>query len=477
MLEEALVLFIHIVTELPAPANTDLTQRCLPMVRREFIHKLASGPCTFSKLQECLPHSPEVGKINPEQIAAIVRSVSDYRDSVNLEPPKRVLKAELWREYDPAYMRLTVSAHQLALESMPKITEPQPIVVPPPAAHDTLRALRTEVLFSSHLLFAMRSLVLAATTKRVGRNASAAAGSKDGKKYAILIGRGIECGDSALQRIIHIITLAVHECRLVRSGSAEGEGAIGEKAKVLARRFVKFLVEEVEVQHSKPVSDEVGAEETTTVIMLPSLLNALYDLMESHASTSADGNMYQWLKWIVTAAADLDADCCAMIDTLVREKKSASKAKELEAKKKRARERAMKAMQASAKSFAAHIDDQQEERQEDGRAAGEAGGGALRKAGKARGMSSDADASMDESDLIEDESLSLDMDMDDAVPDCIICQNRCLPEQDGNASLGYICFSHSSTCLGSLRPSLHSEQQGSIKSGAPRIHVRNTFLR
>ena len=55
MLEEMLLLLVHLVAEVPASPVDDVAARVkvamLPLLRRECIHRLVAGPATFSQLQ------------------------------------------------------------------------------------------------------------------------------------------------------------------------------------------------------------------------------------------------------------------------------------------------------------------------------------------------------------------------------------------------------------------------------------------
>jgi hypothetical protein len=127
--EEALILFINLISELPLASESSkpssyptMSERSMIMLRRELIHRLAAGPSTYSQLQACVSLIPDGSKISQQDTDKLIMSLSEVRPQVGLEAPKRVLKPECWKEYDPVYPRMRVSSHQHAVETMPKVT-------------------------------------------------------------------------------------------------------------------------------------------------------------------------------------------------------------------------------------------------------------------------------------------------------------------------------------------------------------------
>ena len=123
LLEEALVLLIQLITELPLPPTTVATDRYTSTLRREVIHRLASSPATYSQLHEIL-HRIDPASVHASiDLDAIIRDVSYSKGSSALEAPKQHLKPECWTEYDPAYYHLTSAAHlTIAATTRPKVS-------------------------------------------------------------------------------------------------------------------------------------------------------------------------------------------------------------------------------------------------------------------------------------------------------------------------------------------------------------------
>ena len=122
LLEEALVLLIQLITELPLPPSTVSTDRYTPTLRREVIHRLASSPATYSQLHEII-HRIDPASVHASiDLDAIIRDVSYSKGTSALEAPKQHLKPECWTEYDPAYYHLTSAAHlTIAATTRPKV--------------------------------------------------------------------------------------------------------------------------------------------------------------------------------------------------------------------------------------------------------------------------------------------------------------------------------------------------------------------
>ena len=123
LLEEALVLLIQLITELPLPPSTVATDRYTLILRREVIHRLASSPATYSQLHDIL-HRIDPASVHASiDLDAIIRDVSYSKGSSALEAPKQHLKPECWAEYDAAYYHLTSAAHlTIAATTRPKVT-------------------------------------------------------------------------------------------------------------------------------------------------------------------------------------------------------------------------------------------------------------------------------------------------------------------------------------------------------------------
>mmetsp|Transcript_4153 Transcript_4153/g.6352 ORF Transcript_4153/g.6352 Transcript_4153/m.6352 type:complete len:1971 (+) Transcript_4153:47-5959(+) len=166
------------------------SRRITATVRREFVHRLAYGPCTHSEIQECIQLIPKCDQMPAAAFLRILDQVAIRRPARGLEPEKLELRTECWNEYDATYFHMTPAAHQQALVSMPTATNDLPIVGPPPAEHPRFSTFRKGLLNSDVVLRAIyASLYQAAMQKRSGFYS----------ERLVLYG-------------LHLLTLAVHCC-------------------------------------------------------------------------------------------------------------------------------------------------------------------------------------------------------------------------------------------------------------------------
>jgi len=172
MLEEFLYTLIMLITELPPPPPGDLadhTRQAKGRLRREVVHRLASGPKAHSELAEVHHVLPmrdnailsEEGKlVNPDDAtgAALEAALVEVADCKSFQgkSDKWELQRWAWNEYDPAFFHLSLRQHQNASEDRPngldskdrRIT-PMPYAPFPPAAHKAFLRLRRDVTSDS----------------------------------------------------------------------------------------------------------------------------------------------------------------------------------------------------------------------------------------------------------------------------------------------------------------------------------------
>ena len=121
LLISAMKLLSAVLVEILPPGTTDASERLGPIFRRELIQCLAAGPATHSALQECAAKVPGHKNVPTSLVSAIITQISDSREAIGAEPPKRILKVECWKEYDPCFIRLDAKQHQQAFESRPQV--------------------------------------------------------------------------------------------------------------------------------------------------------------------------------------------------------------------------------------------------------------------------------------------------------------------------------------------------------------------
>ena len=166
LLEEVLHLLIILITELPPPppkSRDDYTNQAKQRLRREVIHRLASGPRTHSELAEVhhvLPQRDNVtlseeGKlVNPDDatgaaLEAALDEVAERKSSRQLKPDRWELKEWAWSEYDPAFFHISLRCHQSAAEKRPAANsakiKPVPFAPRPPECHLSFLRLRKDL--------------------------------------------------------------------------------------------------------------------------------------------------------------------------------------------------------------------------------------------------------------------------------------------------------------------------------------------
>jgi hypothetical protein len=177
LLEEFLHLVIIMICELPPVPPSDKADHTLQAkcrLRREVIHRLASGPKTHSELSEVhhvlsnwdnLFLSEEGRLVNPDDatgaaLGATLTEVAEHKSIRGpLEPKKWVLREKVWEEYDPAFFHISLRSHEQASESRPKVTgegiygiEARPYAPPPPDSHPSFCRLRRDFTSDATIL-------------------------------------------------------------------------------------------------------------------------------------------------------------------------------------------------------------------------------------------------------------------------------------------------------------------------------------
>lgn len=363
--------------------TASLVERSKILLRREVIHKLASSPSSYSQLQEVFPCVSDFTKIPTGDIDKVIFDVSIQRgDSINAatgsEAPKRVLKPESWREYDPSFYHMTFSSHQIAYENRPKVTKPAPIVQPPLPCHLAFVRLRSTFLFSDVIYRMLQTLTLSAAAQRVTSL----------KEYDAVRAWKLEKASklTVFTRVLHLLTLMIHtilqetetqteteRIQMQSDAKCSGGRGIGSMAK-----FAEFLLQDTTYLctnqavaldgrlSSTPSSSSAdnttsrhdsssSSSNSTVVARLPCVLGALLEIHSSLTNDVSEANLSMWLQWVIQTCGVLSPTCKHFIDQRFSDINEETKRVELETRKKRARERAMKAMQSSAQSFSTHV--------------------------------------------------------------------------------------------------------------------------
>ena len=288
LVEEALLLIINIVTEIPPPPSSDLLQQSELAVRKEIIHFLAgktSNVSTFSQLQDHVSScNSEFAKISPLVLEQIINEVADKKKSSVLEPPFFVLKKEMWLHYDSSFSHITFKMHQTAIEKKPKNIVPTPLCPPLQPCHPLFSTLRCDMLFEPHLLQSLRNLLYAATASKTVHNT-----------YAPVRTWDLKCGGVELNRAIHLLTVCMHYLAdLTLHKRAQGQGQGQEKANDATVSLAGTLPLHTPESHTtSPLNPSTAKDDNTiTARMVAYLLEeTVVTVPETSGDSMAEVNM------------------------------------------------------------------------------------------------------------------------------------------------------------------------------------------
>jgi hypothetical protein len=160
MLEESLILLCWTLTELQLNPSDDPDYYFRTRLRREFIHKLAAGPVSFADLQVCSNHLSDHSSISSQLIGEIVHQVSESRETVLIDSPKRTLRAQCWAEYDPTFYHMVHHGHQKAVDIRPPVNAPAAMVAKPSPVHPLFADVRLKICTSELFLQMLRSIIV-----------------------------------------------------------------------------------------------------------------------------------------------------------------------------------------------------------------------------------------------------------------------------------------------------------------------------
>ena len=408
MVEELVSFLILLVTEIPLPGFESPADRVKIMLRREIVHKLVSGPCTYSELQECMGLVPESEKVKSSVLDSLIEAIGDWQEGTALEPSKLRLKESVWAEYDPSFPHASTKAHQVAMETRPKMKYAQPITPPPPPAHPAFASLRLAMLCDPILLNLLRDLVYS----HVSGRCSTSQGYSDVKNNWAL-----QCSTTCFAKVLQLLTLVMHNAfskekeppEVVRHGSEEDlDGELG----VLSAEERRSALSQFMLEAPNIVIESNGDD---VVVEMPSLIGALMDVHDSLSSGGGELHTFQWLLWFISKVEELSAECEGVVDQRMSSQLNEKRALEMKERRDRARARAMAAMKKSANAFAAHIE----------------------------GMSDD-----------DDEEEEDDGDQQVELMECIICRSK-----EPNDVMGFLGFSQASNFLRLKEPVIHIEDE------------------
>lgn len=311
MLEGMLLVIINLITELPIPciSTEDRNQRIRSLIRREVLHKLCQRSFAYTDLIEYVCSIGDYEQAVIAHLEGILEEIAvKNRVTKEFDTATFSLKSELWGEYDPSFPHLKSSAHQTAMEARPKPSKASPYVAAPMACYSLFADVRTSLL-SEILLYDIIKSVFFSYAATICVNAPYASNSP----YRLM---GFVSSENLLLRCIHLLTLQVHMHCDADSSTAFSFGEY-------------FTIETEQLPYS--------------------FLLVLCDLFDA---ISSDDKVKYWIEWILIKLEALEP-CKEYIASRLEAVREQSRQKDMEVRRKRAREQAMKKIQSSAASFAA----------------------------------------------------------------------------------------------------------------------------
>ena len=250
LLEEFLHMMIILTSELPPipPVDKeDHTTQAKFRLRREVVHRLASGPKTHSELAEVhhvLSHwdnvflSEEGKLVNPDDatgaaLGAVLGVVAERKVSRGkMEPEKWELKREAWEGYDPSFFHISLRSHQTAAEGRPAPTSSSPTfgvesksLAPMwTPAHPTFARLRRDITCDATVLaIAYRTLHMHCRDSKKTKDMMDLRGASAYESE--------ERSETALARAVHLLTLGTYAWQDAMENETnwrnEGGGSVG----------------------------------------------------------------------------------------------------------------------------------------------------------------------------------------------------------------------------------------------------------
>ena len=249
LLEEFLHAMIILCKELPPLPPTDKsahTSQAKWRLRREVVHRLASGPKTHSEMAEVhhvLSHwdnvylSEEGKLVNPDDatgaaLGAVLADVANRKISHRkMEPDKWELNREAWEDYDPSFYHINLRNHQNSAESRPAFpadnkfrVKPKPFCPPSFECHRDFARLRRDVTCDATILaISYRTLHMHIRDNKKIKDALDLRGA--------MAYEGGDKSETAVARAVHLLTLGAYAWQdaseEAKNWREDGGGSIG----------------------------------------------------------------------------------------------------------------------------------------------------------------------------------------------------------------------------------------------------------
>lgn len=397
LLEEFLHLIIIICNELPGVPPKDKlehTQQAKGRLRREVIHRLASGGKTHSELAEVhhvLSHwdnvflSEEGKLVNPDDatgaaLASVLSEIASRKVSRGkMEPDKWELNREAWDSYDPSFYHINSRNHQQAADNRPSFQsdsttrfqfKPKPCCPPLLEVHHSFARLRRDLTSDSTILaIAYRTLHMHIRDTEKKKNF--------GEMQGAMAYESQDKSETALARAVHLLTLGAYAWKDAISENPEwrqeGGGSIGsvffdrsddEPAPTAKEWISAALLANPRIQQS---SEFFEGEESCLQILRRLAVDGGF----VGCFLAQDQAVKSGAAWLCEFAAANSVEASKIVDSAKNESAGEGEEKQetaLEKRKRMAKERAMAMMRAQAAKFEAmttEVDDEEEGKETD----------------------------------------------------------------------------------------------------------------
>lgn len=384
MLEEFLHTVIILITELisPPPLNIEEHSRqAKNRLRREIIHRLASGPKAHSELAEVhhvLPMrdnlilSEEGKRVNPDDAsgAALEAALVEVAEckSYQGKSDQWELQRWAWNEYDPAFFHLSQRHHQDASENRPNALRSKtdykvravPFVPFPPLAHRSFLRLRRDVTSDASLIAVLYRALHVHCRSIPSKDIFAERIEKLPCKEAYL---SDAMSETILGRVVHLLTLGAYawenskDFEINSYWRNDGGGDTGSVFHYLTdaptpRKWVEMIL--LAKPENVMASDMYRGEEN----MLLLLKKLAYDGGASQFEVE-DGSLRCGAAWLCEYAIRHSSTAALLIGNRGKsgsKESDSSEETDLQRRRREAKERIMKRMQQNMANFASSID-------------------------------------------------------------------------------------------------------------------------
>jgi len=391
LLEEFLHAMIVFCVELPPepPATKkEHTEQAKERLRREVIHRLASGPKMHSELAEVhhvLSHwdnfylGEEGKQVNPDDatgaaLGAVLAEVATRKSTKGkMEPDKWELKKDVWDYYDPSFFHISLRSHQTAAESRPTPNDKDPnygispkafCPIPSPA-HKSFVRLRRDIscdIITISTAYRTLHLHCRKPDKEKGvLGVDGSVGLNDSMGY-----ESDERSETALARAVHLLTLGAFAWKDAKENDSEwrkrGGGSIGSlffsRSDNDAAPTAKDWVSAVMLAAPKNLTDNDWYEGEDNCLVL--LRRLAVDGGFSGNFVAQDRAVRAGAAWLCDFAARHNDDARKLVHASQSAVDSNNEVKvgetDIQKRRRMAKEKAMERMKAQAAKFASMMD-------------------------------------------------------------------------------------------------------------------------